>query len=251
MDRSKLQALILRSACAVEASDCDPVAQRIFAKWFNQSDPDANNPLVQCLEIVLASINADLQFEITVCPFHSSFRIPVNIRAAIYCHAIRKAGDRDSQLLQFMLERLNRAASSHEQVRIIDAFFCTLSDRDDGDSEEKDMHDDDDDTVFVDDDAKPRPDDANEQVEIEHLTDRHLSSLLPLLRQGIDSGTKSLLHVSAARKRLNNSARRALHIYVSSDVFLFVRRMFCWGTWRGYSCSRREPQRSDPPGSGN
>lgn len=162
--------------------------------------------------------------------------IPVNLRAAIYCHAMRTTDGDQPNILQFMLERINRAASSHERARIIDAFFCTLTEyRVEDDVEEDannthDTHDDDDDYYDEDDDdddAERR--DANE-VQIE-LTDRHLSSMLPH-RHAIDIGvgTKSL----PPRKRLNYSARRA------SPGLTFMRTLYLS---KCFFCVRFEQQR--------
>uniref|UniRef100_A0A182SPU1 Aminopeptidase n=1 Tax=Anopheles maculatus TaxID=74869 RepID=A0A182SPU1_9DIPT len=92
LDAIKQLTLIASWACRFEVGDCVNRSVELFARWMNESNPDANNP------------------------------VPIDLRPVVYCNAIRQGNDTQ---WNFLWRRYLQSNVGAEKIMIIGSLSCT------------------------------------------------------------------------------------------------------------------------------
>ncbi|XP_050080101.1 aminopeptidase N-like [Anopheles maculipalpis] len=92
LDAIKQLTLIASWACRFEVGDCVNRSVELFARWMNESNPDANNP------------------------------VPIDLRPVVYCNAIRQGNDTQ---WNFLWRRYLQSNVGAEKIMIIGSLACT------------------------------------------------------------------------------------------------------------------------------
>ncbi|XP_017083305.2 aminopeptidase N-like [Drosophila eugracilis] len=91
-DQILLKTMVVNWACQYQVEDCVPQAQTYFRRWRSEANPDENNP------------------------------VPINLRAIVYCAAIRYGSDDD---WDFLWSRFKNSNVGSEKQTILGTLGCS------------------------------------------------------------------------------------------------------------------------------